>query len=68
MKNRNSRMREIAFHTLFCMVSMVSILLNAKKYSQKMIGSTMVTIESIMLFQQLLEKHSHSHLRGTRFK
>jgi hypothetical protein len=35
MKNRNSRMREIAFHTLFCMVSMVSILLtisnNAKK-------------------------------------
>jgi fucose permease len=27
MKNRNSRMREIAFHTLFCMVSMVSILL-----------------------------------------
>jgi hypothetical protein len=31
MKNRNSRMREIAFHTLFCMVSMVSILLTMKK-------------------------------------
>jgi hypothetical protein len=31
MKNRNSRMREIAFHTLFCMVSMVSILLTMQK-------------------------------------
>jgi hypothetical protein len=29
MKNRNSRMREI--HTLFCMVSMVSILLTMQK-------------------------------------
>jgi hypothetical protein len=36
MKNRNSRMREIAFHTLFCMVSMVSILLAMqKKYTSE---------------------------------
>jgi hypothetical protein len=36
MKNRNSRMREIAFHTLFCMVSMVSILLTMqKKYTSE---------------------------------
>jgi hypothetical protein len=36
MKNRNIRMREIAFHTLFCMVSMVSILLTMqKKYTSE---------------------------------
>jgi hypothetical protein len=36
MKNRNSRMREIAFHALFCMVSMVSILLTMqKKYTSE---------------------------------
>jgi hypothetical protein len=31
VKHRNSRVREIAFHTLFCMVSMVSILLTMQK-------------------------------------
>jgi hypothetical protein len=36
MKNRNSRMREIAFHTLFCMVSTVLFLLTMqKKYTSE---------------------------------
>jgi hypothetical protein len=34
VKHRNSRVREIAFHTLFCMVSMVSILLTMQKEIQ----------------------------------
>jgi hypothetical protein len=58
MKNRNSRMREIAFHTLFCMVSMVSILLTMqKKYtSQNDPLQAQITMREFQFFESIIEK------------
>jgi hypothetical protein len=60
MKNRNSRMREIAFHTLFCMVSMVSILLTMlkKKYTSEndpLQGQK--TMREFQFFESIIEKN-----------
>jgi hypothetical protein len=58
MKNRNSRMREIAFHTLFCMVSMVSILLTMqKKYtSENDPLQAQITMREFQFFESIIEK------------
>jgi transcription termination factor NusB len=58
MKNRNSRMREIAFHTLFCMVSMVSILLTMqKKYtSENDPLQVQITMREFQFFESIIEK------------
>jgi hypothetical protein len=58
MKNRNSRMREIAFHTLFCMVSMVSILLTMqKKYtSENDPLQAPITMREFQFFESIIEK------------
>jgi hypothetical protein len=58
MKNRNSRMREIAFHTLFCMVSMVSILLTMqKKYtSENDPLQAQITMRGFQFFESIIEK------------
>jgi hypothetical protein len=57
MKNRNSRMREIAFHTLFCMVSMVSILLTMqKKYtSENDPLQAPITMREFQFFESIIE-------------
>jgi hypothetical protein len=57
MKNRNSRMREIAFHTLFCMVSMVSILLTMqKKYtSENDPLQAQITMREFQFFESIIE-------------
>jgi hypothetical protein len=59
MKNRNSRMREISFHTLFCMVSMVSILLTMqKKYtSENDPLQAQITMREFQFFESIIEKH-----------
>jgi hypothetical protein len=59
MKNRNSRMREIAFHTLFCMVSMVSILLTMqKKYtSENDPLQAQITMPEFQFFESIIEKN-----------
>jgi hypothetical protein len=59
MKNRNSRMREIAFHTLFCMVSMVSILLTMqKKYtSENDPLQAQITMREFQFFESIIEKN-----------
>jgi hypothetical protein len=59
MKNRNSRMREIAFHTLFCMVSMVSILLTMqKKYtSENDPLQAPITMREFQFFESIIEKN-----------
>jgi hypothetical protein len=59
MKNRNSRMREIAFHTLFCMVSMVSILLTMqKKYtSENDPLQAQITMRESQFFESIIEKN-----------
>jgi hypothetical protein len=58
MKTRNSRMREIAFHTLFCMVSMVSILLTMqKKYtSENDPLQAQITMREFQFFESIIEK------------
>jgi hypothetical protein len=58
MKNRNSRMREIAFHTLFCMVSMVSILLTMqKKYTLENYPlQAQITMREFQFFESIIEK------------
>jgi hypothetical protein len=58
MKNRNSRMREIAFHTLFCMVSMVSILLTMqKKYTLENDPlQAQITMREFQFFESIIEK------------
>jgi hypothetical protein len=58
MKNRNSRMREIAFHTMFCMVSMVSILLTMqKKYtSENDPLQAQITMREFQFFESIIEK------------
>jgi hypothetical protein len=59
MKNRNSRMSEIAFHTLFCMVSMVSILQCKKKYtSENDPLQAQITMREFQFFESIIEKHS----------
>jgi hypothetical protein len=57
MKNRNSRMREIAFHTLFCMVSMVSILLTMqKKYtSENDPLQAQITMREFQFFESIIK-------------
>jgi hypothetical protein len=59
MKNRNSRMREIAFHTLFCMVSMVSILLTMqKKYTLENDPlQAQITMREFQFFESIIEKY-----------
>jgi hypothetical protein len=59
MKNRNSRMREIAFHTLFCMVSMVSILLTMqKKYTLENDPlQAQITMREFQFFESIIEKN-----------
>jgi hypothetical protein len=59
MKNRNSRMREIAFHTLFCMFSMVSILLTMqKKYtSENDPLQAQITMREFQFFESIIEKN-----------
>jgi hypothetical protein len=60
MKNRNSRMREIAFHTLFSMVSMVSILLTMqkKKYtSENDPLQAQITMREFQFFESIIEKN-----------
>jgi hypothetical protein len=61
MKNRNSRMREIAFHTLFCMVSMVSILLTMQKMQKKYTSENdplqaQITMREFQFFESIIEK------------
>jgi hypothetical protein len=60
MKNRNSRMREIAFHTLFCMVSMVSILLTMqKKYtSENDPLQAQITMREFQFCESIIEKNN----------
>jgi hypothetical protein len=59
MKNRNSRMREIAFHTLFCTVSIVSILLTMqKKYtSENDPLQAQITMREFQFFESIIEKY-----------
>jgi hypothetical protein len=59
MKNRNSRMREIAFHTLFRMVSMVSILLTMqKKYTLENDPlQAQITMREFQFFESIIEKN-----------
>jgi hypothetical protein len=59
MKNRNSRMREIAFHTLFCMVSMVSILLTMQKKYTSESGplQAQITMREFQFFESIIEKN-----------
>jgi hypothetical protein len=54
MKNKNSRMREIAFHTLFCMVSMVSILLTMQKKNDPL--QAQITMREFQFFESIIEK------------
>jgi hypothetical protein len=51
-------MREIAFHTLFCMVSMVSILLTMqKKYtSENDPLQAQITMREFQFFESIIEK------------
>jgi hypothetical protein len=57
MKNRNSRMREIAFHTLFCMVSTVLFLLTMqKKYtSENDLLQAQITMREFQFFESNIE-------------
>jgi hypothetical protein len=59
VKHRNSRVREIAFHTLFCMVSMVSILLTMqKKYTGKKDPlHARITMREFQFFESIIEKN-----------
>jgi hypothetical protein len=55
MKNRNSRMREIAFHTLFCMVSI--LLTMQKKYtSENDPLQAQITMREFQFFESIIEK------------
>jgi hypothetical protein len=65
MKNRNSRMR-IAFHTLFCMVSMVSILLTMqKKYtSENDPLQAQITMREFQFFESFIEKLYLANMKG----
>jgi hypothetical protein len=67
MKNRNRRMREIAFHTLFCMVSMVSILLTMqKKYtSENDPLQAQITMREFQFFELIIEKILYGTLLKT---
>jgi hypothetical protein len=67
MKNRNSGMREIAFHTLFCMVSMVSILLTMqKKYtSENDPLQAPITMREFQFFESIIEKHVLNSFKQT---
>jgi hypothetical protein len=59
MKNRNSRMREIAFHTLFCMVSTVSILLTMQKKNTRQKFDPLqaqITMREFQFFESIIEK------------
>jgi hypothetical protein len=58
MKNRNSRMREIAFYTLFCMVSMASILLTMQKKntSENDPLQAQITMREFQFFESIIEK------------
>jgi hypothetical protein len=58
MKNRNS-MREIVFHTLFCMVSMVSILLTMqKKYTSESDPlQAQIIMREFQFFESIIEKN-----------
>jgi hypothetical protein len=58
MKNRNSRMRETAFHTLFCMVSMVSILLTMQKKCtlENDPLQAQITMREFQFFESIIEK------------
>jgi hypothetical protein len=58
VKHRNSRVREIAFHTLFCMVSMVSILLTMqKKYTLENDPlQAPITMREFQFFESIIEK------------
>jgi hypothetical protein len=58
MKNRNSRMREIAFHTLFCMVSNgFDLTNNAKKYtSENDPLQAQITMREFQFFESIIEK------------
>jgi hypothetical protein len=62
MKNRNS-LREIAFHTLFCMVSMVSILLTMqKKYtSENDPLQAQITMREFQFFELIIEKINYCY-------
>jgi hypothetical protein len=55
VKHRNSRVREIAFHTLFCMVSMVSILLTMQKEIHVRIQAP-ITMREFQFFESIIEK------------
>jgi hypothetical protein len=60
MKNRNSRMCEIAFHTLFCMVSMVSILLTMQKKKSSSENDPLqaqITMREFQCFESIIEKN-----------
>jgi hypothetical protein len=55
MKNINSRMREIAFHTLFCMVSI--LLTMQKKYtSENDPLQAQITMREFQFFESIIEK------------
>jgi hypothetical protein len=55
MKNRNSRMREITFHTLFCMVSI--LLTMQKKYtSENDPLQAQITMREFQFFESIIEK------------
>jgi hypothetical protein len=56
MKNRNSRMPEIAFHTLFCMVSMVSILLTMQKKYTSENDPLQAQMREFQFFESIIEK------------
>jgi hypothetical protein len=57
MKNRNSRAREIAFHTLFCMVSVVSILLTMQKkiHVKNDPLHARITVREFQFFESIIE-------------
>jgi TRAP-type mannitol/chloroaromatic compound transport system permease small subunit len=58
VKHRNSRVREIAFHTLFCMVSMVSILLTMQKkiHVKNDPLHARITMREFQFFESIIEK------------
>jgi hypothetical protein len=57
VKNRNRRVREIAFHTLFCMVSMVSILLTMQKkiHVKNYPLHARITMPEFQFFESIIE-------------
>jgi hypothetical protein len=63
-------MREIAFHTLFCMVSMVSILLTMqKKYTSENdpLQQAQITMREFQFFESIIEKSIFFLLFGQLF-